>query len=423
MDCLRAKIAGLAFAMALPSAPLWAQGQCQNLPKVVLQPGALVAPGYRGVGLAIKRGDSITPEVDTLPLDLTTLAQAQAFQQGLHRGESAVLLWTRADSTRCWSAIESAPQETEAAPAQRQRAPQTCHSVKGDWETIVRRHEKVGAYTLLVFDEKGNLCDFSREYGIEGDAIYVGIFMPGSASWGVTFENCALEPSGPRVYVPAVTFPDLRSGEVKGPRGEPVDLVTAGPRHCYSGQVDLVLRHDSGGSKAEYRYPLLQYRRYEATLQFGVLFSTLHDETFGLRPDSTIFSKGPTANGPEYAVSVVLYSLGRQVESLLAGRRYQGRDIVHDRNWKDLFGVMMAVSLQNPGRRFTAGLTLELLPGLNVLAGWEWARVHELAGMAEGDTLKADASAIPTKDVWRSQLVMGGSIDLNYVTALFSQKK
>jgi hypothetical protein len=43
--------------------------------------------------------------------------------------------------------------------------------------------------------------------------------------------------------------------------------------------------------------------------------------------------------------------------------------------------------------------------------------------MAEGDTLKADANAIPTKDVWRSQLVMGGSIDLNYVTALFSQKK
>jgi hypothetical protein len=272
MDCLRAKIAGLAFAMALPSAPLWAQGQCQNLPKVVLQPGALVAPGYRGVGLAIKRGDSITPEVDTLPLDLTALAQAQAFQQGLHRGESAVLLWTRADSTRCWSAVESAPQETEAAPAQRQRAPQTCHSVKGDWETIVRRHEKVGAYTLLVFDEKGNLCDFSREYGIEGDAIYVGIFMPGSASWGVTFENCALEPSGPRVYVPAVTFPDLRSGEVKGPLGEPVDLVTAGPRrasvprqgHRPRPQLEGSLRRHDGGQPPEPGSPVHGWSHFGA---------------------------------------------------------------------------------------------------------------------------------------------------------------
>jgi hypothetical protein len=419
MDSLLAKIAGLAFALALPSAPLWAQGQCTDLPKVVLQPGLLVAPGYRSVGLAIKRGDSITLEVDTLPLDLTGLARAETFQRGMHRGEQPVFLWTRADNTKCWSAIESPPREpAEAVGAA--AATRSCRSEEGVWQDTIQAVQKKNGYTVLVFDAAGNLCAFNREYGIEGDAIYVGIFTPSSISWAATFENCALEPAGPRVYVPPVTFPTLLP-VTRGTGPEPTTVLrAAGPRHCFSEQVDIVMRRDSGGAK-EYRYPLRQYRRYEATLQFGVIFSTLHDQSYGLRGD-TIFSKGPTGTGPEYAATVVLYSLPRQLAKILGKDRYQGRDIVHDRDWQDRIGGMLGVSLQNPGRRFTAGITVEVLNGLNILLGWEWARVTELAGVTEGVELPSGAT-IPTRDRWRNAFVYGASIDLNYVAALFSQKK
>jgi hypothetical protein len=84
---------------------------------------------------------------------------------------------------------------------------------------------------------------------------------------------------------------------------------------------------------------------------------------------------------------------------------------------------MLSVSLQNPGRRAAVGGTLEVLNGLNLVVGCEWARVNELAGVQEDSVFKGAASAIPTKDVWRNALVLGGSIDLNYVAALFSQKK
>jgi hypothetical protein len=284
-----------------------------------------------------------------------------------------------------------------------------------------------GNYTLLVFDSAGNTCYANRDYGVAGDPIFVGIYTPTAALWDpVTFENCALESAGPRVYVGAGAFP----AEVKTVRAQGTDtLLAAGPRRCFNDAVDIVLHeHPSGGASkgAEHRYALRQYQRYDATLQLGVLFTPQVDRTFALRTDNTgtkiIYSQGPTGGGPDYVATLVVYSVVRQVSRIWGGD-FQGRDLVHDNGVLDKIGLVLGVGLKNPARRFVVGLTFEALSGLSVLACLDLARVNELAGVNEGDAFTGAAADIPTRDVWQTRAITWGlTMDLRYVTALFSHK-
>lgn len=356
-------------------------------------------------------------------------------------GDDAVLIWfTQANPTGCFSAISVVsaasavvpppPSATTAPPAETGE----CNSQRETWESELRERQRSGSMTVLVFDENGELCSWNRDYGVAGDPIFVGILTPVLTDvdgrslrvrWSpVRFENCALEPEGPRVFVGAGSFADVLSARQSDQRV----LLKSSPRRCFNSGVTIVLRKLSPAA-AEFRYPLAQYQRYDATLQFGTVFTRLHDHDFGLRPvgaDQVIVDRGPAGRGAEYVVSVVLYALPRQLEQMF--QRFQGRDvprgrdIVHDNSLFDRLGGQMGVSLSHPGRRFVAGLTFELFRGVSVSYAREFARVRSLNGVAVGDVFTLPAEQIPTGDAWESAWVWGASIDLRYVTALFGRK-
>jgi hypothetical protein len=174
------------------------------------------------------------------------------------------------------------------------------------------------------------------------------------------------------------------------------------------------------------RYTLSQSGRYRGTLQVAALFTSLHEESFGLRTtDSTrIFSKGPIDNGPDYVAAVVIYSLPRYLLNLVSGRLdFGGRDILHDQTIIDRVGGVAGVGLKNPGKRFVFGFSLEALYGVNALFVWDRARVPQLAaGLTDGSVFTGPAEDIPTVDIWKTKFEFGLSLDLRYITALFSHQ-
>jgi len=81
------------------------------------------------------------------------------------------------------------------------------------------------------------------------------------------------------------------------------------------------------------------------------------------------------------------------------------------------------VGLKNPGKRFALGFSVEALYGIKAIAVWDRARVPELAaGLTEGAAFTGAESDIPTVDVWKTKFEFGMSMDLRYVTALFSHQ-
>jgi hypothetical protein len=310
-------------------------------------------------------------------------------------------------------------QQTSATPSR--ASPDYCVTEGPNREKLIEQQRPRAGLTLLMLDDAGNLCYSSRDFGVVGDPIYVGIVTTSDVAWEpVRFESCSLEPSGPRVFVGAGSFPTAAALGT----GHDTILMT-GPRRCYNVAVDIVTKQ-SGTSSAEHRYSLQQYQRYEATLQFGILFTAQHDQTFGLRPDTgnikRIFSQGPSGNGAEYVATVVLYALPKQILQAFGGG-VRGRDIIHDNSFLDRIGGVIGVGLTNPGRRFVAGVTFEVFNGVSALASIEFARVKQLAGVSEGAVFSGAAADIPTQDVWtHTAITWGLTIDLRYVTALFSHQ-
>ncbi|HEX6042469.1 hypothetical protein [Longimicrobium sp.] len=164
-----------------------------------------------------------------------------------------------------------------------------------------------------------------------------------------------------------------------------------------------------------------QSELYRATLHLGTLFTTLHNRSFGLRPDGEdqrIYSKGPTDRGPEYYAAVVLYGLPHYIPSLFGGDRYRGRDVVRDHSLADRIGGVVGVGLSDPRKQFVLGLAFEALAGVNVTGTWNFARVNSLAEVEEGAVFTGAESEIPQRQEWENEFVLGVSLDLRYVAAL-----
>jgi hypothetical protein len=317
--------------------------------------------------------------------------------------------------------------------------PQDCRAAGAEWERELARRpgHRGGRFTVLVFLEgtgagQGDVCYYNREYGVVGDPIYVAVFSSGAVVWRTArYEPCALQAAAPNVLQTGERFPAaLQSGTWK--------LRVFLERRCYNTAVDVTIvgaRPAAGGGEeaVTQRYPLQQYDRYRATLQLGVLFTPQHDRGFGLRPAQAdaaqqfVYDKGPSDTGPEYVASLVVYSVFKYLPSLL-GRRlagdvggaYAGRDVIHDQDFFDRLGAVLGVGLRDPGKRFVAGGSFEVIYGVNVTGTWEFARVNELSGVSTTEPFKGTVEQIPTREVWNRRFSAGLSIDMRYATALFT---
>ncbi len=291
-------------------------------------------------------------------------------------------------------------------------------------------------YVTIVFDEDLKPIEISPETSAVGDLVYIGVLRkvvppssggtaPENKYFEVEFSPCSLEPESPQLYIG-----DTHALDIRQAGAEAYEEFFFDPRRCFNSTVDITIKAGESKSKiaATGHYQLRQYNRYRGTLQLGTLFTDQHEVAFGLTTKdgkNVIYNKGPINNGPEYTVSLVLYSIFRYVEDLFSSgtRHYSGRDIVNDRSLIDCLGGIVGVGLNNPGNRFVLGLSFEPIYGVNLIGVVDFARMNELgAGLSVGSEFSGAEETLPIRHSWSRRFVLGISLDLRYVTAIFSKK-
>jgi hypothetical protein len=284
-----------------------------------------------------------------------------------------------------------------------------------------------GRYVIIIFDEDLMPRDVWPERSSVGDLIYVGVIQEankGLLYFNVEFAPCHLEPEAPQLYIGDTKF--LSSLEAKKIE---YGAILFPPRTCFDSTVEVRVKggKDKNNITAEGIYSLRQYSRYRGTLQLGVLFTDQHNVSFGLKTDNQkkyIYNKGPMDSGPEYSASLVIYSFFRYIQELFSGRsHFSGRDIVNEQTFLDRLGAVIGVGLKSPFDRFVLGLSFEIAYGINLVGAVDFAKLSELgAGLAEGAEYSGTEDSIPIHRFWSTKFVFGLSLDLRYVTALFSRQ-
>ncbi|MCP3137299.1 hypothetical protein [Pyxidicoccus xibeiensis] len=301
-----------------------------------------------------------------------------------------------------------------------------CKQDASDWEQEISRQAKGSrkpGYTLIVFMESGEICHANRLYGIEGDPIYVGVYTA-IKQWAPTrFEPCAIEPATPAVYI-SVDKVSLTRSEQSLRQSDVWELRKNTPRRCFNANVDISFRRSqAAGDEGAIRFNLSQHELYRATLQLGAIFTPQHVRDFDVRPsgeENILYSKGPNGRGVEYTASLVLYGAPRYVISLFGGPSYSGRDLVHDQGVLDRLGAVLGIGLTQPGRRFVAGLSFEVIYGVNVLYVADVLRAPQPVGARLDEPFAGTRDDIRTEERWSTRGVFGLSVDLLYVKELFS---
>ena len=333
---------------------------------------------------------------------------------------------TAADTDTPGGRVEGVP---ESAATRRYDSPEACASQAGpQWEGDLakRRRRESGGFTVLVFLESAtggdaNVCYYNRDHGVVGDPIYVGVFRKSLTWTGVRFEPCAIQSAAPNILQSSEKFPSVLQGA-----GE-WELVTFLPRRCFNTAVDVSIVGSGQSGPVTQRYPLAQYDRYRGTVQAGVLFTPLHDGDFALRAEQGdtskkfIYDRGPTNRGPEYIATLQLYAVLKYLPSLLGRGAYAGRDPLNDQSITDRLGAILGVGIKNPGKRFVAGLSFELIYGVSAVGVIDFARISELQdNVSTTEPFQGIAADIPTKLVWKHRTTFGLSLDLRYVATLFT---
>jgi hypothetical protein len=304
-----------------------------------------------------------------------------------------------------------------------------CVKAGAQWEDELfkRPGQRRGAFTELVFMEgdaggDANVCYYNRDYGVVGDPIYVGMFSANAVNWqAVRFEPCAAQSTSPNIQQSSEKFPSTRQS------GAVYQLYTFLGRRCFNTVLDVSAVGNAAGQTVVQRYPMTQYDRYRATLQAGVLYTGLHQSEFALRSDQAdtskhfIFDQGPTNRGPEYIASLQLYSVLKYFPSLLRGSAYPGRDPIHDQDLFDRLGAVVGVAITNPTQRFSVGASFEVIYGVSVTWVADYARINEVVPEVSMTTpFKGTVADIPVVKRWRQRPTIGISIDLRYLSVLFS---
>jgi hypothetical protein len=255
----------------------------------------------------------------------------------------------------------------------------------------------------------------------EGDEFCAAVMGDDGTLWKtVTLDTCGILPAGPTILVSGA-FPKNGAQSLK--EGEKAaSIATAGPFQCSGSDVTLAANGVKDDKVTTAKVTFHLYPRYNFTLQFTTVWSDLRDKSFAISKATspTILDHTDQGKGPDYFAGVVLYAWPNY---FLKGRRYLGRDPVHDNRLLDRLGLLLGVSIDNPKKRALVGLTFELAKGLNVVAGHEFASVNELAdGYKIGDAFSGTADQIPVRARWRGKTVFGVSLDLRIARALFEKQ-
>ena len=335
---------------------------------------------------------------------------------------------------------EKPPEESPQQPQEVATETQSLSSFSADQEKWKKSLELMGKidedfksrksrknFVAIIFDDELRPYHISRYDVSEGDLIYVGvIFMKDLSEISVEFLPCFLEPEVPQLFV----GDELSIGAVQL---EEYKMTFFPPRQCYNSNVEITIkakRLNEVNRKPESiqgRYNLKQYKRYRGTIQVGILFSDQHRESFGLKIDGaipTIYNKGPIDKGPEYVASVIIYSFPRYIEDIFSGKtHFSGRNIIHDQKFLDRIGAVFGVGLSNPKQRFILGFSFEVIYGVNLIGAWEFVKLRKLPNnLKEGDEFSGTEEEIPLQDYWENSFMFGVSLDLRYITALFTKK-
>lgn len=406
----------------------------------ILSPGTMVTnsrPAGFGAGATaiLRRSDHtaaagapspLPPASGTWDVDTLRLARLAA------AADVAELVWSQSGQTTCvqtitFSGLPPVPASGPQVPAPA-LAPVSapgaaditygeneCEAAANDWLGTIRATAD-RLTTMLVFDKDGTLCALRNARPRQGDPIYVGIFSDDTTKWNrarITFQPCSLESAAPQVLVND-RLPSINQPQAAG-NWKISQKFTA--RQCFDSEVLITVQDRDGQT---FSYALRQASRYRATFHLGTVFSESHETTFGLRPsgnDKVIFSQGPIDRGPEYVAALVFYSLPRY----FSRGGFHGRDPVEDTGWKDRFGGVIGVGLQDPTKRFITGFSFEVAAGVNILGVWDWAQDNVLKGVTEGSVFAGTVDEIPVQKEWRQKFVFGVSMDLVYAVTAFKR--
>jgi len=453
-------VAAFALLVSGVAGCLPAVAQTCPLPSVALALNQLVAAptGFDQVaffdvksGAAVGSPGALSGTPPSFTVNSLVLAQAQAFKDpATHTDNQVQLRWGKAAdaSAACLQPFTvSSPPPTPAAggtttPAARTTGTgaaavnvQDCQSQGLQLRTTIRKQRGLGSnasddFSLIVFCRDVTAFQIDRDYGVEGDPIYVALYDDGTLlSPHAEIPSCSIEPAGPRIFQSETSLSTTTGGLQST---QPFTVQVLLQRACYDASVEVDLkaqRTDQTTQKladVSRSYVLGQAVRYNATLQVGPLFTNQQPHTFGLSVDSQnvsrILDKGPTGRGPEYVGTLVLYALPRQLASLFGGKPYDGRDILHDQKFADRLGGVLGAGLSNPSKLFVAGLSFEIFSYVNLTAVYSWARLPELSGVQAGDVFTGTVDQIPVQDQWKGKFAFGISVDLRYAAALFNRK-
>ncbi|WP_426730219.1 hypothetical protein [Myxococcus faecalis] len=361
-----------------------------------------------------------------------------ALQGELQQSEKAtpgskVVLVYAASNTPGAQQCYQVPQFPGDAPAERGSNPlkgqqvdalNQCQQAASAWQADIEKQlngARSPGYTLIAFLESGEICYNNRLYGIQGDPIYVAVYT-NLDDWSPTrFEPCSIEPDAPAIYVSTDKVRLTPQEASRRESGVEWRLHKNTARRCFNSTVDIRLGrvNDTGAI----RFNLNQHSLYRATLQLGALFTTQHVQEFDIRTEdgqNILYSRGPTGRGVEYTASLVVYSAPRYLISLFSRQPYGGRDLVHDQQILDRIGAVIGIGLTQPGRRFIAGGTFEVLYGINLMYVADILRAPQPVGATLNAPFDGTKDDIRTQDRWTAKGIVGLSLDLLYVKELFS---
>lgn len=427
----------------------WAQPSCP-LPRVTLQENVPInAPaGFDQVfwfdvtkNKQISSPGVLSENPKQLMVNALVLEQAKAFKAAGTPDRTQLQWGKKADAAAtCLQPFDvAAPQNPVQNPAAAARPASTpvdvqlCQQQGRVLRMKIRQDRRLtnseaDDFSLVVFCRDLTALQIDRDYGVQGEPIYVALYDDGTLlNPHAEFPVCSIEQAGPRVFQSETGLPKVGGVEST----VPFETKELAHRTCFDTSVEVDLkaqRADPGVPQpvdVSKSYVLGQASRYQATLHVGALFTKQQEHSFGLRADSQnvmhVFDKGPDGRGPEYAATLVIYALPRQLGTLFGGKAYSGRDILHEKRFADRLGGVLGVGLSDPSKRFVVGFAFELFDYINLAAVYSYARLPELAGVKDGDVFTGTVDQIPVKDEWKGHFEIGITLDVRYANLLFKR--
>lgn len=286
-----------------------------------------------------------------------------------------------------------------------------------------------GKYTLLVLHPEIGLCYANRQFGVQGEPIVTGMFLSSTYQQPrVKLDPCSPQPSGPRVFAPSAGL-SAPSAQASG-----FELVIPRADVCYDDSVTILfsskkanlLDTSQPATDVSVTQALKQYPRYHATLQMAALFSDNQQHSFGLRPGpnntNLITDEGPKNKGPEYFAALMIYGIPHYLTHAMRGQGYDGRELTTENSPADRTSLVLGAALSKPANRVGAGLSYEIIRGVNIIGMYERALISSLNGVNVDDPFAGTKDNIPLRKSWEHRIVFGVGLDARYAAAIFTGK-